>query len=151
MKSRRKKNNKRIGKNQSWDWVIGASKEIRSPIHEETANTGWSPRTVLKYSSFVTRLALIETSAMIWLKDNSSTFFFSKTDWIWKIILGVKCKKFQNRTFAKLQISIKSASFSVSKLKTISLSFSLKYWLFGDGFWRINKTERFEIKRSFLA
>ena len=112
-------------------------------------STGWSLRTVKKYSSIVKRLVLIEPSSMIWLKDNSLTFSFSKTDWFWKIIWGVKCKKFQNRIFARLQISIKSASLSMSKLRTTFQSCSLKYWPFGNGFWRINKTEHFETKRSF--
>ena len=99
----------------------------------------------------MTRLVLIEHSSMIWLTDNSLTFSFSKTDWFWKIIWGVKWKNFQDRIFARLQISIKSASLSMSKLRTTFQSCSLKYWPFGNGFWRINKTEHFETKHSFLA
>ena len=88
---------------------------------------------------------------MIWLKDNSLTFSLPKTDWFWKIIWGVKCKGFQNRIFARLQISVKSAFLSMLILRTIFQSCSLKYWPFANEIWRINKIENFETKRSFLA
>ena len=99
----------------------------------------------------MTRLVLIEPPSMIWLKDNLLTFSFSKTDWFGEIIWGAKCKGFQNHKIAKLQISIKSASLSMPKLRTIFQSCSLKYWPFAHEVWRINKTENFETKRSFLA